>query len=122
MQTSNPPPSKPPSQNSPQQGSQNSINQKIKDYDGYWNKLKTKEGIKIDGGEVKRLCNNPSNKHNLSKAWKLCCHKYTNCLSKGQFFIFLELISHKDLPQSLSPEIKNIIENIDKIVQSQIQK
>ena len=38
---------------------------------------------KIDGNEVKNMCKNLSQRSNLAKAWKLCCHTHSKALTKG---------------------------------------
>ena len=78
---------------------------KVREFEERWGKLKVKDN-KIDGGEVKSLCKNLSQRTNLAKAWKLCCHTYSKSLTKGEFFIFLEMVSSTNIPEHLTPEMK----------------
>lgn len=95
---------------------------KIKEFDAYWSRLNTNHN-KIDGGEVKNLCKNLAQRSNLSKAWKLCCHTHSGSLTKGQFYVFLQLVSsHQQLPDALSEQMKAIMSKIDKGNQAQREK
>jgi hypothetical protein len=85
---------------------------KMREFEARWSKLKV-ENNRIDGNEVKNLCKNLSQRSNLAKAWKLCCHTHSKALTKGEFFVFLELVASPNLPENLTPDMKNCIALID---------
>ena len=104
------PPSPPPQQQPAPQKVDPS--QKLKDFETQWSRLNTKNN-RIDGAEVKHLCKNLAQRSNLSKAWKLCCRTHSGSLTKGEFFVFLEIVGSHRLPESLSPEMKGAIAHFD---------
>lgn len=56
---------------------------------------------------------NNLNKNNLSKAWKLCNISEKGSLTKGEFFIFMNIISNPNIPETLTKEMKDIIMKIE---------
>jgi len=85
----------------------------LKAYDEYWKSLKTKNNL-IDGTEVKKMfSNNSASKNNLSKAWKLCNISEKGVLTKGEFFIFMNLIHNPNIPEALTKEMKDLVHQIE---------
>lgn len=56
---------------------------------------------------------NNANKNNLSKAWKLCNISEKGVLTKGEFFIFMNLIHSPNIPDALTKEMKDLIKQIE---------
>lgn len=59
------------------------------------------------------MCKNLSQRTNLAKAWKLCCHTHSKALTKGEFFVFLELVANPNMPDHLTSDMKKCIALID---------
>jgi len=68
---------------------------------------------------VKKLVEKSLNKHALAAIWKLCSNTIKGYLTKGEFFVFLNIVEEykktEKIINVLSSETKELIKKIDSV-------
>lgn len=76
----------------------------------------------MNGNDVKKRFQSLGQKADLSKIWKLCCRTSKGNLSKGECFVFSQILKLTNegvaIPEFLTPEMLSAINKIDIIVKN----
>lgn len=101
---------------SPSKVSQYFTVSEVSAFEDSWNKI-NKNGYLISGSDVRNMFQSSREKAELSKIWRLCCHTVKGSLTKGEFFVFKQVIRMSgegvQIPDTLSTEMHEAISKID---------